>query len=82
MASLPAGGIAPSYLWHSGRTASLKRRPVSYEHKSKKQATDRASVQRRAAPQTNKINFRQVSLSVSILLHSVKNLDNVNEPVM
>lgn len=65
VASLPAGGIAPSYLWHSGRTASLRRRPVSYEHKSKKQATDRASVQLRAAPHTNKIYFRHQFLSPS-----------------
>lgn len=68
VASLPAGGIAPSYLWHSGRTASLRRRPVSYEHKSKKRATDRASVQLRAAPHTNKVYFRHQFLSPSAFL--------------
>lgn len=77
--SLPKGGIAPSYLWRSARTASLRRRPVSYEHKNKKRATDRASVQRRAAPQTNKIYFTQASFSGSVLL---KNLENANESVM
>lgn len=62
-----AGGTAPSYLWPRGRTASLRRRPVSYEHKSKKQAMDRGSVQRRAASHTNKIYFRHNFLPPSVL---------------
>lgn len=53
------GGIAPSYLWHRGRTASPREKPVSYEHKNKKQGTVRGSAQRSAAKtqhasQTNK----------------------------
>ncbi len=45
VASFRAGGIAPSYLWHRGRTASPRKRPASYEHKNRKQGTVRATTQ-------------------------------------
>lgn len=53
--SFRAGGIAPSYLWHRGRTASPRKRPASYERKSKKKGTVRASAEKmQLTLQTNK----------------------------
>ena len=42
----------PSYLWHRGRTASPRKRPVSYEHKNKKRGMVRDSAA--DTTQTNK----------------------------